>query len=355
MLIFLLIYIVVIIWGVKVKTKPSSAYLDMEHTQAVKGIFILLVFFSHFNAQVSFTLPMDKKYGEIISFFGQTMVTMFLFYSGYGIMESIKSKGKPYIDGIPKNRLLPTLIRFDCAVIIYAVISLVLGQRFSPLFYILSLTGWESVGNSNWYIFDILVLYLLTYVVFKAVYSKRKGAALVAAGIMLVLVCLGIVFLTRYYIKPTWWYDTVLCYMVGIFYSLAKPQIEKVVNRNWITWLLFLIGAWGIFAFLKLHQINVWLIMARNIWFCIAVTILTMRIQFKNKILVWCGKHLFEIYILQRIPMMLLKAARVDQVNVYVYFAGCVVITAALILPFKYVADYAVKILGLSGKSQRKA
>ena len=32
---------------------------------------------------------------------------------------------------------------------------------------LLSLIGWKSIGNSNWYMFDILLLYVLTYVAFK--------------------------------------------------------------------------------------------------------------------------------------------------------------------------------------------
>lgn len=347
MLLFLVIYIVAIVWGVKFRMKPTQEYLDFDHTQAVKGIFILMVLFSHFNGQVTFTRQMDLGYQEIISFFGQTMVTMFLFYSGYGIMESIKKKGKNYINGIPQKRIFPTLIRFDCAVVIYAVLTLLLGQRFPWQYYPLALTGWESVGNSNWYIFDILVLYILTYAIFKMFYGKKEGRIRLSACIMLFLMAGGVVFLTWYYLKPTWWYDTVFCYMIGMFYSIYRPKIEKIVNKNCITWLIFLVITWGTFLFFKMNQINIWFIMARNIAFCIAVTVLTMRVAFKNKVLIWCGKHLFEIYILQRIPMILLKAFGLDQWNVYLYFAGCAGITLALIYPFKWLTDRLVTAINV--------
>ena len=39
-------------------------------------------------------------------------MAMFLFYSGYGVYESIKRKGTPYIDNFSKNRLLKTFIEF---------------------------------------------------------------------------------------------------------------------------------------------------------------------------------------------------------------------------------------------------
>lgn len=72
-----------------------------------------------------------------------------------------------------------------------------------------------------------------------------------------------------------------------------------------------------------------------------------MRVAFKNKVLIWCGKHLFEIYILQRIPMILLKAFGLDQWNVYLYFAGCAGITLALIYPFKWLTDRLVTAINV--------
>lgn len=43
---------------------------------------------------------------------------VFLFYSGYGIMESIKNKGEKYISTVPKKRILNVLVNFDIAVLI---------------------------------------------------------------------------------------------------------------------------------------------------------------------------------------------------------------------------------------------
>lgn len=344
MIVFFLIYFATVVWGVKVKEPRSVNYMDMDHTQAVKGIFILLVFFSHFNAQVEFTSALDIVYKKAVSFFGQMMVTMFLFYSGYGVMESIKRKGLLYIDGIPAKRILPTLIRFDCAVVIYAILGLILGQYYRPITYLLALTGWESVGNSNWYIFDILAFYLLTYVTFKIAYSKNKQNDLLAVFLIFIVVCFAIIILTRYHIKDTWWYDTLLCYVLGMFFSLLRERIEHLLNHNWLIWIGALVSSWALLLLLKMNQINIWFIMARNVAFCVAFTILTMRVHFQNRVLIWCGKNLFEIYILQRIPMILLKSLSVDQISIYLYFVGCVGITLVLIFPFKHITSLAVKI-----------
>lgn len=345
MLIFFAVYLFSIVLGMRLRAKPTGEYLDMDHTQAIKGIFILLVFFSHFNPNVTFTHWADLTYNSIVGFFGQTMVTMFMFYSGYGVMESIKKKRLSYINTIPGKRILPTLIRFDCAVVIFAVISLLLGVRYTPLRYLISLTGWESVGNSNWYIFDIMMLYLLTFMAFKVAYWGGKERPTLAATLMLLATLVAIFGLTVYYIKDTWWYDTLLCYIIGVFYSQYKLKLEKLINRNWLTWIIFMAVFWGLFVFLKLNQINTWFIIARNMAFCAAVTVTTMRVLFKNKVLVWCGKHLFEIYILQRIPMMVFKHFGLGEWNIYVYFAACAAVTFLLIFPFQKLTDGAVRFV----------
>jgi len=88
----------------------------------------------------------------------QLVVCMFLFYSGYGIMESFKIK-ENYVNQLPKNRIFKTLFNFDFAVLIYMLLYVFFQHKEIGLKKVLlSFIGWESFGNSNWYIFSIFVL-----------------------------------------------------------------------------------------------------------------------------------------------------------------------------------------------------
>ena len=104
-------------------------YLSLEKTTSIKGIFILLVFFSHFGSYVEFNSIFDLHYVKLRSLWGQTIVTMFLFYSGYGILESINKKSN-YIDNMPVKRILKTLLDFDIAVIIFLIVQILLGKEY---------------------------------------------------------------------------------------------------------------------------------------------------------------------------------------------------------------------------------
>lgn len=339
MLILLLIYFAVVLWGAKPHLKQSnSQYISIENTTAIKGIFILMVFYSHFNSYIALTDSIyDTVYIKFFRFIGQAMVALFMFYSGFGVMESITRKGTDYVLKMPKNRIFKTLINFDFAVLLFLVLRVVFKQTTTLKQFALSLVGWDSLGNSNWYIFVILLLYLLTFLVF-AVIRKQTEFARFSAVFVFTGTLLAIIGLTYYFnIKPGYWYDTALCYALGMGYSLVRKTAEKIINKNLFTWGLFLVLSGAAYTILKGHHIFIECI--ANVFFAIFVVILTMRITLKNKILTWCGDHLFEIYILQRIPMIIFQNIGLARFNTYLYFAVCVVTTIVLSLAFRFLTN----------------
>ena len=90
---------------------------------------------------------------------------------------------------------------------------------------------------------------------------------------------------------------------------------------------------------------------ASMIVFTFFVVAVTMRVSIGNKVLSWCGKYLFEIYILQRIPMKLLKSFGIAQDNIYIFFILCLVITLILAVVFSRVTDIMWKKLTASKKA----
>lgn len=342
MLLLFLLYVIVCLYGIKFCANGNNDYLSIDTTTSIKGIFILLVFFSHFNSYAHLASKTDLIYSSIVGLFGQTMVTLFLFYSGYGVMEAIKKKGTGYIDSFPYKRILPTLFRFDCAVLLFLIIGLIFNNRYPLKQIILSLFGWDSLGNSNWYIFVILVLYFITYLAFKLIKSENY---IIQVTVISLIVCLLIISCWYYNIKPMYWYDTALCYAAGMFYSLFRVYIENESrfrhNFLWLTSLFVLIGSFLVSKSLG----NSIAYLLSNVLFALVVVCITMRFHIGNRILYWCGNNLFELYILQRLPMIALKNIGVDQINIYLYFALCLIITILLIKPFKHFTSLLLKLL----------
>ncbi len=339
MLIFYIALFGLALWQMKFSGKQffKEESFSRDVTDSVKGIFIWLVFLSHFKSYVTYTAPLDLAGKKISTLLGQLIVACFLFYSGYGVCEAIKRKGTPYVKSIPKKRVLSTLIKFDIAVAIYLAISLLRGKKFDTKTILLSFIGWESVGNSNWYIFVILALYLITFIGFIIFKKNLYGAAFLTS------VLTGVFVIFLFYAKQSWWYDTAACYLLGIWVSIFKEKVLSVITKNNIIWSLCALVSVGAFCTTYLlphkHFIGKIILLSVAPLFCVVIMVFLTKFRISNKILVFSGQYLFEIYILQRIPMILLKDWKIAEINIYLYFVLCVVITILLALGYRRITS----------------
>ena len=163
----------------KNETIQGSNYLSVETTSTIKGIFVVLIFASHFSSYVQYQAFYDTSLKNVCSFLGQLIVIPFLFYSGYGVYESFKKKGETYIRNFPKRRIFKVLLHFDLAVLIYFIINQITGIEYPLQQTLLSLIAWEDIGNSNWFIFAILLTYLFTYIAFSITTKPLKGITII--------------------------------------------------------------------------------------------------------------------------------------------------------------------------------
>ena len=302
----------------------NEGYISRNDTTAVKGIFVFLVFMTHFASYYQMSTAFDNPYKLLRNFMGQLVVVMFLFYSGYGIFESLKKKGPDYIKTFPKNRCLKTLFHFDVAVILFLIFDLILGRKFTAVQFLLSLIGWESMGNSYWFMFAIIVQYLLVYIAF-TVFRKHRIPALIAVTALSVVY---IVVMKQF--KESWWYNTALCLPLGMWYSYFRDGIQKFVMKNNFTYIVSGIIIAGIFVLSDLKKNELVFYEIWTLAFTLLVVMLTMKVKFGNKALEWLGNHVFSVYILQRMPMIIFKDIPAVSGNRYVYFALCFAITVVL-------------------------
>ena len=68
------------------------------------------------------------------------------------------------------------------------------------------------------------------------------------------------------------------------------------------------------------------------------------EISMNNKILAWLGKYSFAIYVMQRIPMMILQKYCLPEMNRYVFVLLSLVFTVLLSFLFGLLTDAANKL-----------
>lgn len=262
------------------------------------------------------------------------MVVMFLAYSGYGIMEAMKSRPESYASTFMRKRVIKTWVNFMLAVALFAVLALGFGHEHPLRNWVLCWTGWESIGNSNWFVFDILMLYVCTWPLLRLTHEGKLSLRQLAWATTGVSAVLTLAMMTAKGTGQFWWWDTLLGFPAGMLWSAYKTEIERKL-RPASGFILAMIIFGGVFITTYWLSRNYKYVFAVPcaIFFVWTVLTLTTRLRFGNKALVWLGIYSFWIYILQRAAYLTATEFGLSETPV-LFMAVC--IPATLLLSLAY-------------------
>lgn len=342
MFILYLIILFLLLLGMNVHRRGIyEGYISKEQCNCIKGFFIVIVFCRHiwpYLAKVGydFTRFGDEIFRIIDANMGQLLVVMFLFYSGYGVMEQIKRRGTVYVSEIPIKRLLPTIANFDVAILLFLAVDILFCHDYTMQDVLLAFTGWTSIGNSNWYIFVILCCYFSTYLTYILFQQKIISRLQFGGGNLLIIILIHAILLC---VKQLYWYDTIYTYLLGAFYSLYKHEIECVLIKRYRISLGLILVFFVLFSNLQLNLKGMVANM-RAICFALLIVLLSMKVQINSKALEWLGKRLFPLYIYQRIGMIVLSEVGEEKFiedYPYGYIFSCAMITLFFGWAYKFI------------------
>ena len=339
MILFILILLMIIISNAEI-AKPDTfnmEYINIRQTNVIKGIFVILVLLSHGSSYLNLTGVLDTPYKSLQSHLGQMVVSMFLFYSGFGMIKSIMKKRFGYIKTLPLKRFLIVVLNFDIAVILFEIMNIFLKIHFDWKTILLSFTGWVGIGNSNWYMFDIFVLYILLFVSFYFLKWFDKEFSLYIGMLIFTILSISFVYWEIKVGQPAWFYNTIILFALGGWFALFQEQIERIVMKN--DYVYIVLGAIMAVLYWISFKNRIYGIKAYSVWACLftlAVVMITVKISIKSTVLEWIGKRVFSIYILQRIPMIILTKTGFTQKSPYTFFVLVFLITLGIAVIFDY-------------------
>lgn len=333
MLIAYLILAVLMLFCPLIRYNTNREYMNSSNTLAIKGFWVIVVFFSHYASYVKLNGYLNLPFIWINSQIGQLCVVMFLFYSGYGIWYSYQNKTN-YIKSFVKRRFLPVWISFAVCVLFFLIENVLLGIKYNFIEILLSFTGWTSIGNSNWYMFITFALYITFFLCFSIFHTKNNNLGLIIYS----AICCGLVVIL-YLTKESWWYNTLLCFPAGMWYAVFKNKIDNFAfktNKNYTLILLTSLASLAIMYFLQRYHGVFYVIY--SIVFCIFTIVVTMKLTFNSRPLSFVGKHVFSIYILQRLFFNLGQHYGLNDMP-YLYFALSLIGTIMLAVIYDYVFE----------------
>ena len=339
MILFILILLMIIISNAEI-AKPDTfnmEYISIRQTNVIKGIFVILVLLSHGSSYLNLTGVLDTPYKSLQSHLEQMVVSMFLFYSGFGMIKSIMKKRFGYIKTLPVKRFLIVVLNFDIAVILFEIMNIFLKIHFDWKTILLSFTGWVGIGNSNWYMFDIFGLYILLFVSFYFLKWFDKEFSLYIGMLIFTILSIAFVYWEIKVGQPAWFYNTIILFALGGWFALFQEQIECIVMKN--DYVYIVLGAIMAVLYWISFKNRIYGIKAYSVWACLftlAIVMITMKISIKSTVLEWIGKRVFSIYILQRIPMIILTKTGFTQNSPYTFFVLVFLITLGIAVIFDY-------------------
>lgn len=295
MYIFVIVFLSLLIFGVKLNWNAYiETPLEYKSTIALRGICALEIVIGHIGvASQSPWLFINRKAGVLV-------VGLFFFLSGYGLMYSLEKK-ENYMNKFLQIRMLKILLPALFVYLIYYVIEIIANHMHDfttiTIQYVLL---WKFPQKINWYVTELLFLYLVFYFFYKYL-SKR------VANVIVTLICLGTVVVMWYIGMGNPWYGSTLCFPLGIIYAQNEKKFYLKLEKKYIVILGISIAliCIGIFLFFALDESSLIAnLVGRNIAsvsFCVAIIVILMKVRIGNRITDYIGTISYELFLVHEL------------------------------------------------------
>lgn len=189
----------------------------------VKYIAALLVVNGHLFI---FSNP-ESEFSKFMNL-GACCVSIFFFFSGYGLMTSQRQKGDAYLKGFFRRRILKVLMPLFTAYAITLPVYALLRGPIDWMTVFKTLTWGGPYLRYSWFVTEILVLYAVFYIVMKTkcgIECKRNVLTL------LVLVIMALFMITR---QPVWYIISLPGFIMGIWFQAYEDKLSGILSKDFI-------------------------------------------------------------------------------------------------------------------------
>ena len=273
----------VIVDGIKLKSEGFfEDYFSVSQTRSIKGMCAIFVMLHHMCAYLGDTFTSLN----VFKYVGVLMVSGFFLVSGYGLQYGIMNK-KDYLRGFFSKRLLALAVPFYIMNIFY-IITYYHSDTRSIL---LTFTGYHV-----WYIPAIAIFYICFYICGKLFGAKRVPAA------MTVVVFLYMLVMNRLHFG-FWWYNSCPALAVGIWVCYGKEAFTNFFKQCYRIKTMILMSIFMVsYTYYHLNADDTTFMLftmtaISTTSFALLLVVLSMKVQFHNSVLRFCGDVSLEWYL----------------------------------------------------------
>lgn len=255
--------------------KNTGNALTIPNTEALRGICAIEIVLGHIGlATGNIYLFPNRKAGILF-------VGIFFLISGYGLAYGFYNK-KDYLKGFIKNRLVKIIF----PLMIVTIYDIFLSKRIS--------LGFIIENNGRWYVYELLLLYMIFYLVYRYCPKHQLVAVAVLSGILV---------LTGYLLNlGNHWYGSTMCFPLGIAYfhissTSTKMKISQRILAALVATAVLGVSVYGFFRYENTFTGTVIGRSAASVAFCIVVILVLEKIDINSVITRALSKISYEIYL----------------------------------------------------------
>ena len=356
--IFIVLLLIILLIGCKMAKKGEfhEDFMGYSVIKGLQGFAALVVILHHVTQDVT---QYGSQYKGAINIFvdaGVLFTGLFFFCSGYGLIASLKTK-EDYLQGFLKKRLPAVIVPFYVCNLLFVLVYVLVGHRMSPLDLLLGLSGLVMYNDQMWFIVELAILYIIFYFSFR----KRKSDAdgLRKMAVFMIIMCViswllghdGLPEAKGLWFFGEWWYNTTWLFFVGMLVAMNYDKITGFAKKNY-KWLLPV----AVVLFIALHFATKFMLSHVGYWteypghrgyleklgtflvqcpmvivFDLTFILLSMKLQFKNRILSFLGVIALEMYLLQNIFITTLTHVIRNDVLFFVAVYAATIVLAILV------------------------
>lgn len=357
---------------------------SFQQTKNIKGILSIVIFIYHFYFAV---LNNDNYYYIPFSDYGYKIVSIFFFYSGYGIMKKYLTT-KNYLKGFLRKRLISVLIPFYLINTTLSVLYYFTGNKYlntenlirkkekNIKIIIFTLLGITPAYEIGWYSIAISVLYISFYLSFRFIKYHNLNFIIIFIFLCSTIYYVNIKRDRHYCFQGFGYIKSHFPFLFGLI--IAKYEniiLNKIKKYHSFSLLLFLYFRFYFIDYyrdfirylkkkkLSLEEPKFYIKSAiiynlHCIMSVIVVHLILMKIYFHNKILDYLGKISYEIYLYHFFGLKLLRSElyyiQSDRFYVLMCFCWTIIIPILMNYVDSFLINLGLKIAFCKLNSDKK-
>lgn len=278
----------------------NTEYLSKKTSSSIKGILCIAVLFHHLAQNISegFIFHSFENIGFLF-------VSMFFFYSGYGLQKRNLTDDN-YCHHFGLKRIPNVLFPYIVATFIYWMASFFSSSPYSFKYVVKSFLGNEPIVTFSWYVVAILIFYCV-FDLLLHLFHKNTKAIILGTGIFCILWIVICKFVLH---RCSYWYNSIHLLLIGICWATYEEKALKIFSKKIWLWIFITAVSFCVSIFLSYSQLSIVHYTFRillTVLFVFLLLFLLMKFKISNPVLNFLGNISYEVYLFQGLFMKIFR------------------------------------------------